>query len=102
MIHARFRMLCSPLNDHLFSHIHVIDNPQCACGHARESTRHFLLECPLFYNERNTMLTDMQNINFEPTFSNLLYGNAGYNEETNAKAFRLVQKYLKSSDRFNT
>jgi len=100
MIHSRLRMLCSPLNDHLFSHIHVIDSPQCARGHDRETARHFLLECPLFYIERLIMLNDMQNINFDPIFSNLLYGNNKYNEETNIKGFQIIQKFVKDSNRF--
>ena len=31
--HAKLRMLCSPLNDHLYSYIHVIESPVCPCGH---------------------------------------------------------------------
>ena len=56
IIHARLRMKCSLLNDDLFSQIHVIESPQCPCGHQRETARHFLLECPLFSNERTIML----------------------------------------------
>ena len=41
IIHARMQMLCIPLNDHLFSHIHVYDNPACSCGHSRENARHY-------------------------------------------------------------
>jgi hypothetical protein len=32
ILHARLRMLCSPLNDHLYSLVHVVDNPSCSCG----------------------------------------------------------------------
>ena len=73
--HAKMRMLCSNLNDHLFSHIHVIDNPACPCGYIRENNKHFLLECNLYNNERTDMLAALQNIGFEPNLNNLRYGN---------------------------
>ena len=31
--HAKLRMLCSKLNDHLYSHNNVVDSPSCPCGH---------------------------------------------------------------------
>ena len=45
IMHAHLCMSCSPLNDHLYSHIHVVDNPACQCGFQRENNKHFLLEC---------------------------------------------------------
>lgn len=44
--HARMRMLCSKLNNHLFSHIHVIDSPACQCWHGRENNKQFIIDCP--------------------------------------------------------
>ena len=57
--HARLRMLCSPLNDHLYSLIHVVDSPKCACGYPRENNKHFFLECPLFSDERVEMVDSL-------------------------------------------
>ena len=99
--HAKLRMLCSPLNDHLFSHIHVIDNPSCACGYLRENNKHFLLECPLFNIERNIMFTSLRPLGFEPTMSNLLFGNKKYSENCNIEAFTIIQSFIKASGRFN-
>ena len=49
IIHSRLRLLCSGLNDHLFSQLHVTDDPSCACGNGRETTKHFLLKCPMYH-----------------------------------------------------
>ena len=69
--HAKLRMLCSPLNDHLYSHIHVVESPACQCGHARENNKHFLLECILFFNERSDIITKLRAIGFETTLTKL-------------------------------
>ena len=45
--HARIRMACRKLNQHLF-HNHLIDNPSCACGHPVEDPTHFFLNCPRY------------------------------------------------------
>lgn len=100
LMHARIRMLCSPLNDHLFSQLHVIESPDCICGTPRETSKHFLLECPLFHEERGAMLAGLHDINFTPTLSNLLYGSKDYDQNTNIKAFNLVQIFIKSTGRF--
>jgi hypothetical protein len=102
MIHARLRMLCSTLNDHLFSQIHVIDDPQCPCGHNRETTKHFLIDCPLYNVERNIMFRELQALKFDPTCKNLLYGNTLYDLKTNTKAFLSIQAFIQMSGRFNT
>jgi len=101
LIHSRLRMLCSLLKDHLYSHIHVIDSPQCPCGFPRETTKHYLLDCPLFFNERQTMLAKLRDLNFKPTINNLLYGNNVYNLKTNSEAFVLIQNFIEESGRFN-
>ena len=98
--HARLRMLCSPLNDHLYTHIHVIESPACACGHARENSKHFLQECPLYLNERTTMLNELQRMGFQPTLKNILYGSSKYTADLNCRAFLVIQEFLVSSDRF--
>ena len=100
IFHARLRMLCSPLNDHLFSFIHVVDSPECACGHVRENNKHFLLDCPLFVNERVTMFAHLERIRFRTTVINLLYGNTQYSDETNCEAFTIIQKYISDTGRF--
>ena len=100
-LHARLRMLCSPLNDHLHSFIHVADKPDCACGFPRENNKHYLLDCPVFCNERNTMLKNLVDINFNPTVSNLLKGDPELDQKINSKAFKIIQHYILSTKRFD-
>ena len=40
-IHARLRIGCSGLNDHLYSHLHVIDTPNGSWGESSETVFHF-------------------------------------------------------------
>ena len=101
IIHAKMRMLCSELRDHLFSHIHVADSPVCQCGHYRENNKHYLLDCPLYYNERIILLNNLAQINFDPTLSNLLHGNEKYTDKCNIQAFGFIQHYIQSSGRFD-
>ena len=99
--HAQLRMHCSPLNEHLSQYIHVVDDQSCACGHDCENNKHFLLECPLYNTERGRMFNELRNIDFEPSLNNLLYGNSDlYSEETNKKAFKIVQKFINNTERF--
>ena len=93
-------MLCSPLNDHLFSYIHMIDDPSCACGHVRENNRHFLLDCPLFVNERGEMLDMLEILGFRASVKNLLYGSDEYSDQVNYEAFAVVHKFLEDTGRF--
>ena len=83
VIHARMRMLCSELNDHIFSHIHVVDSPACKYGHLRENNKHYFLECCMYVNERTELFNKLAQIKFTPTVTNLLNGSEKYSEEKN-------------------
>ena len=77
--HAQLRMNCSKLNSHLFL-LHVSDTSQCACGYGTEDTEHFLLQCPLYHIQRQTMiqsLSQLINVN-NVNVQTLLYGNDDY------------------------
>ena len=99
--HSRMRMMCSPLNDHLFSHIHVVDSPVCLCGSPRETAKHYLLECPLYIIERNKMLAELQELNFQPLLKNLLFGIPTFSTNINCKAFCIIQNFIKNTFRFD-
>ena len=101
LIHGRLRMLCSALKDHLYSHIHVIESPQCPCGHPRETTKHYLLECPLFFNERRAMMQKLHDLNFDPKLHHLLYGDNTVGLKTNIDAFSIIQSFIEQTGRFN-
>ena len=98
--HARMRMKCSKLNDDLYSHIHVIESPLCSCGYRRETSKHYLLDCPLYAEDRRQMLSDLDQIGFKPTAKNLLFGNTSYTDELNCQATDIIQRYIKATERF--
>ena len=101
IFHARMRMLCSPLSDHLYSFIHVLESPRCECGYARENNKHFLLQCPLYTNERIVMLNSLIDLEYNPILRNLLYGSDEYDEEKNKQAFSVIQTFIKNTGRFD-
>lgn len=52
--HARIRIGCSRLNDHLCNNLHV--DQSCACGHYVEDPFHYFLGCPRHNALRNKLL----------------------------------------------
>ena len=65
-------------------------NPLCTCGCNVEKTCHFLLHCPNFLTERNTLLNKISNIDSniinqaDATITKtLLFGNSKYSNEVN-------------------
>ena len=98
--HARLRMKCSKLNDDLYAYIHVVESPTCSCGARRETSKHFLLDCPLYVNDRETMLSELRDIGFKPTTKNLLFGNSCYSDDINCHAVDIIQRFLKATKRF--
>ena len=65
-------------------------NPLCACGCDVKNTCHFLLHCPNFLTERNTLLNKITNIDSnilnqaDATLTKMLiFGNPNYSIEMN-------------------
>ena len=97
--HAQLRMECSKLNHHLFSN-HVLDSPECSCGSECEDVEHYLLHCPLYFEERATMLTEINNICvINVSWQLLLYGTEIFDFCTNCKLFDIVHKFIEVTDR---
>ena len=97
--HSRIRLGCSLLKGHLFQNLHVIDDGQCNCGFEIESTKHFLLDCPLYNKERlemNRTVSRVTNI----SVMNLLYGDPDLSINDNKIIFDAVHLFLKESGRF--
>ena len=96
-------MFFSPLRvqDRLFSHIHVVGSPEFECGHRRENNQHFLMESPLFINERMTLQVELLELGFEWKFQNLLFGNKQYTTELNCGAFECIQKFIQATGIFS-
>lgn len=95
--HARLRMHCSSLKEHLFSK-NIIESPLCTCGEI-EDTKHFLLACPIYTNQRTTMLNNLSNIT--PITENiLLFGNESLDSDKNETIFKHVQGFITHTQRF--
>ena len=95
ILHARLRMECSTLNQHLYAK-NLVENPFCSCGKI-EDTEHFILNCPKYAQLRKTYI---QNIPLEITTNLLLYGNTNLSQDTNKEIFKAVQNFIVKSKRF--
>ena len=62
---ARLRNYCSSLNFDLFR-CNLVPSPLCACGKDHETVDHYLLQCELFNEARQTLF------NFPAKFTKLL------------------------------
>ena len=98
VIHSKMRMNCSPLKEHLAHNLHVIENSTCDCVLSVETNSHFLLECRLYAQRRQSMLSKLQDL---PSITTdfLLYGDYNLTFEQNKVAFKAVQEFLKESGR---
>ena len=93
-------MNCSPLKEHLAHNLHVIENTTCDCGLSIENNSHFLLECRLYTQHRQSVLNKLQVL---PTTTTdfLLYGDYNLTFEQNKIVFEAVQEFLKESGWFS-
>ena len=88
---TRLRLELSRLREHKFKYnFQNCLNPLCSCGSSTESTSHFLLHCPIFHDERHTLLSTLNNIDSKILESNdsystqtLLFGSTSFDSETN-------------------
>jgi hypothetical protein len=105
IIHARLRMNCSCLKDHLYK-MHVIENDICNCLQASETTEHYLLYCPLYLRQRRLLFREIKerlHITDAQICRNLLlYGNNEFDDSGNEFIFDSVHKFIIDSKRFDT
>ena len=95
--HARLRMHCSSLNEHLYSK-NIVENPACVCGES-EDTHHFILTCPLYHRQRS-LLFDSLSLITRPDLNTLLFGNGALSDDANHQVFNHVQTYISKTKRF--
>lgn len=105
--HTQLRVGLSPLKAHLFQ-IQLSPSPECTCTHKHEDTPHFLLWCPNYTNQRQTLINAAQSI--IPHFDNLstqcklkvlLHGE----NLTKSQGIRMalhLQTYIAHTQRFST
>ena len=95
--HARLRMHCSSLNEHLFSK-NIIESPLCVCGEI-EDTYHYLFMCPLHHSQRS-ILHDLLRPITRIDINTLLFGNETLSDDENHQIFHHVQTYISKTKRF--
>ena len=99
ILHARFRMRSSSLNEHLYIK-NIIDSPNCFCGEI-ESTHHYLFKCPKYTRQRNSLFRKLlQLLNIRPSENVLLFGSPDLDIDSNTIVFTTVHKYISQSKRF--
>lgn len=97
--HAQLRMKCSKLNAHLFN-LHVTESPDCHCGFNCEDTSHYLLQCPLYINERNELIECLRNLRcYTVNEDILLRGFDTFEYETNLSIFAAVFLFIEKTKR---
>ena len=106
---TRLRLNRSDLNFHRFE-IGLHDTPECSCHAKRESSMHYLMDCFLYYGERQTLynlvehyIPNFSKISKTKQFEILLMGICPENPDfitTNTKISIAVQQYILKTKRF--
>ena len=65
------------------SRIHVVNNYKCNCGASFEESINYFLACPLYMNERRTLLSDCDDIDIN--IDTLIFRNDDYSYDVNSK-----------------
>ena len=79
---------CS-LNNYL-NRFRITESPECQCGHTTETVRHYVMECPLYNNQRNELQKAVGARNFR---LERLLGQKKYLEHT--------LRYVNTTNRFS-
>ena len=95
--HARLRMHCSSLKEHLYSK-NIVESPVCACGEI-EDTYHYIFTCPLYHTQRSRLLDALTRIT-HLDLKTVLYGKDSLTVDINCLIFKHVQTYITKTKRF--
>ena len=68
---------------------------KCQCGAPYEDSIHFLMECPLYQNERYCLFRNVRETN--KNIETLIFGN---DENENSNIFNKVRAYIRQTKRF--
>ena len=104
---TRLRVGMGKLNAHQFQMQGAV-TPHCACGHSKEDTPHYLLNCQLFNHARMAMFQEiysvtgmnMNNIDKQSKLNIILHGSL-LNELNSSKVAPIVFKYIYKTKRFD-
>jgi hypothetical protein len=97
ILHARLRHKCSSLNSDLYR-INITNDPKCQCGAPYEDSIHYLMECPLYQNERYCVFRNLRETN--KNIETLLFGNDEISIKENSNIFNKVRAYIRQTKRF--
>ena len=95
ILHARLRLECSALNQHLFKK-NLVESPLCSCGQV-ETSAHYLLTCVNYDNIRQRYFSVLHR---PLTTSVLLNGIPEEIYDVNNSIFKQVQLYIIATKRF--
>ena len=106
---TRIRLGLSHLREHKFKHSFQDSiNPICNCGNDVKSAMQFFLHCPLYSNERCTLLNSLSKIDHKLLDSTdtsltqiLLFGNSPFTTNDNTKIINLTIDFVLSTKRFD-
>ena len=106
---TRIRLSLSHLREHKFKcSFQDTLNTICNYGNDVESAIHFFLHCPLYSNERRTLLNSLVNIDHTLLYNTdfsltqiLPFGNATFNAKENTKIINLTIDFVLSTKRFD-
>ena len=106
---TRLRLGLNQLYEHEFKNNFLNSlNPLCTCGCHVENTCHFLLHCPNFLTERNTLLNKITNIDSNilnqagtTITKTLVFDNSQYSNEINLKILNASIEFILTSKRFD-
>ena len=96
--HARLKLKCSDLNNHLAA-VNIVENPSFSCGAANETITPFIVYCPNYHEERRELLNLTAAL--DPSVPTLLYGSNELRDEENEELFLHMQNYLIKTRHFH-
>ena len=106
---TKLRLGLSHLRYHKFKH-NFLDNinPLCSCASDTETTLHFLLYYPNFMECRNTLLSEISEINSDvitrtdsALIETLLFGDNSFNQHDNSRIVDAAIAFIVTSKRFD-
>ena len=105
---TKIRVSFADLRDHRYDHNFNCENPLCSCGIEDETTTHFFLCCPLYYELRITHLSKISEIvgskmtvlTNEHLSYILMYGSNVYNDVCNELIILETIQLIKKCGRF--
>jgi len=99
IIWSRIRLGCSVLKAQLYR-MHIIDDPNCSCGHSYEDAEHYFLGCPLYHRQRLLLLDTFYSLGIHPTVNIMLNGSDQLDNRANELIIQSVFDYIEESKRF--